>query len=199
MADTKISAMTPASLPLTGAETVALVQSGANVKATLDSVNSIITNHGYFYSMIDQTTAGDTEEIVELENTGFSQGISVVDDTKITIAKRGVYNLQFSFQLTNTGQQIRTASFWIKLNGSNYANSNTDIDVPSSHGGNPGKIVAAWSIMGIATAENDYVEIAWSATGSTVSIEHIDAQSNPTRPATPSAVVTLQQVAQYAS
>jgi hypothetical protein len=194
MADQKISAM-PSASTLVGDELVPLVQDGANVKATANDINAIITNHGFFYSMADQIVSANTANPVEIEETGFAQNISVVDDTKITIAVPGVYNLQFSLQLANSSSQIHTASFWIRLNGQNYANSNTDIDVPSSHGGNPGKIVAAWNIMGISTAPNDYVELMWSTNNAAVTIEHIDGQSNPTRPATPSAIITIQQVA----
>lgn len=194
MADQKISAM-PDSAALTGSELIPLVQSGANVKSTPDAINALVTNHGSFYSMNDQSALANTATAVLIENTGFAQGVSVVDDSKITFANPGVYNLQFSFQLTNTDSQIHTASFWIRLNGSNYPASNTDIDVPSSHGGNPGKIVAAWNIMGSATTAGDYVQVMWSTTNAGVRIEHIDPQVSPTRPATPSAIITIQQVA----
>lgn len=194
MADQKISAM-PNSAALTGTEQVPLVQSGANVKSTLDAINALVTNHGSFYSLTDQSAVADTATPVTVEHTAFAQEISVVDDSKFTINKPGVYNLQFSLQLANTDTQIHTASFWIRLNGSDYPSSNTEIDVPSSHGGNSGKIVAAWNIMGVATTAGDYVQLMWSTNDAQVTIEHIPAQTGPTRPATPSAIITLQQVA----
>ena len=194
MADQKISAM-PNAATLTGAEVIPLVQSGANVKATIDDVNAVITNHGYFYSVTDQSTTVNTATAVLVQQTGFAQNISVVDDSKITIANPGVYNLQFSLQMVNSDSQIHTASFWIRLNGSDYPVSNTDIDIPSRHGGNNGKIVAAWSIMGVATTAGDYVQLMWSTTNASVTIEHIDPQTSPTRPATPSAIISIFQVA----
>jgi hypothetical protein len=194
MANTKISAMTAAST-LTGAELVPLVQSGANVQTTIDDINAVITNHGSFYSVLDQNYVANTANPVIVENTAFSQGISIVNNTEITIANPGVYNLMFSFQLANSDQQIHTASFWIRLNGVDYPSSNTEIDVPSSHGGNSGKIVAAWNIMGIAVNPNDFVQVVWSANNSAVELSHIAPQINPTRPATPSAIITIQQVA----
>ncbi len=194
MADTKISAMPNAST-LDGTELVPLVQSGANVKATVEDINAVITNHGSFYSVLDQNYVANTANAVIVENTAFSQGISVVGNTDITIANPGTYNLQFSFQLTNSDSQIHTASFWVRLNGVDYPDSNTEIDVPSSHGGNSGKIVAAWNIMGIAVNPNDFVQIMWSANNSGVELSHSAPQINPTRPATPSAIITIQQVA----
>jgi hypothetical protein len=194
MADTKISAM-PNANPLDGTELAPLVQGGVNVKATIEDINAVITNHGSFYSVLDQNYVANTANPVIVENTAFSQGISVVNNTDITIANPGTYNLQFSFQLTNSDSQIHTASFWIRLNGVDYPDSNTEIDVPSSHGGNSGKIVAAWNIMGVAVNPNDFVQIMWSANNSGVEISHIAPQINPTRPATPSAIITVQQVA----
>lgn len=194
MADQKISAM-PNATALAGTELVPLVQSGANVKSTPNAINALVTNHGSFFSINDQTALANTATAVLVEQTAFAQEVSVVDDSKITFNKAGVYNLQFSFQLTNSDSQIHTASFWIRLNGVNYPSSNTEIDVTSSHGGNPGKVVAAWNIMGVATTPGDYVQVMWSTNNVAVRLEHIDPQINPTRPATPSAIITIQQVA----
>ena len=194
MADQKISAM-PNATALTGTEQVPLVQSGANVKSTPDAINALVTNHGSFYSLVDQTALVNTATAVQTEHTAFAQEISVVNDTDFTFNKPGVYNLQFSIQLANADTQIHTASFWVRLNGSDYPNSNTEIDVPSSHGGSPGKIVAAWNIMGVATTAGDYIQLMWSTNSADVTIEHIPAQTGPTRPATPSAIITLAQVA----
>ena len=41
---------------------------------------------------------------------------------------------------------------------------------------------------------NDYIEIMWSTTSTQVSIEQIGTQTGPTRPATPSAIVTVNYV-----
>lgn len=194
MADQKISAM-PNATALTGVEQVPLVQDGANVKSTPNAINALVTNHGSFYSLNDQSAIANTATAITTEHTGFAQEISCVDDSKFTFNKPGVYNLQFSFQLANASTQIQTVSFWVRLNGSDYPASNTEIDVPGSHGGNPGKIVAAWNIMGVATTPGDYIQLVWSTTSASVTIEHIPAQTSPTRPATPSAIITLQQVA----
>jgi len=43
-------------------------------------------------------------------------------------------------------------------------------------------------------AKNDYVEIMWRASNTTVSMQNIPAQTSPTRPATPSVIFTIQHV-----
>jgi hypothetical protein len=54
MADQKISAM-PNAATLTGAELIPLVQSGANVKTTLDSIRNFDNSYGAWSDSTDQT------------------------------------------------------------------------------------------------------------------------------------------------
>lgn len=192
MADQKISAMPNASA-LDGTEQVPLVQGGANVKTTVATLNGFTTNRIALLSSETQTAVADTATLVTFNTTAFSQNISIVNTTDITFAKAGAFVLDFSFQLSNAHSQIETADFWIRLNGNNYALSNTSIDVPASHGGKEGEIVAAWSIPGVAAA-NDYVQIVWSTTSADVTIKFKAAQTSPTRPTTPSAIATVFQI-----
>ncbi len=192
MADQKISAM-PSAAALTGAELVPLVQGGANVKTSLSTIGSYVQNRISLVSTTTQNVVANTATVVTFDSVGFSQGITLVNDSDITFAVAGDYVLNFSFQMENSDTQIHTASFWVRLNGSDYPASNTVIDIPSSHGGNPGHIVAAWSIPGTA-APGDYVQIVWSANSSNVSIEYIGPDTSPTRPATPSAIAAVWQV-----
>jgi len=192
MADQKISAMSNAST-LDGTELVPLVQSGANVKATVATLNAFTTNRIALLSSETQTATADTPTLVTFNNTAFSQNISIADDTKITFAKAGAFVLDFSFQLSNANSQIQTVGIWVRLNGLDYALSNTSIDVPESHGGKEGETVAAWSIPGVAVA-NDYIEIVWSTSDAGTTIKYKGAQTSPTRPTTPSAIATVFQI-----
>jgi len=192
MADQKISAM-PSASTLDGTELVPLVQSGANVQSTVSDINAFTTNRISLISSTTQTALANTATIVTFDTTAFSQNISLVDSSKITFAVAGAYVLNFSFQMSNSDTQIHTADFWVRLNGTNYALTNTKLDIPSSHGGIPGHIVASWSIPGIAAA-NDYVEIVWSTTSANVIVEYTGPDTSPTRPATPSVIAAVWQV-----
>ena len=192
MADQKISAMSNASA-LDGTELVPLVQGGANVKTTVATLNAFTTNRIALLSSQTQTATADTATLVTFNNTAFSQNISIANGTDITFAKAGAFVLDFSFQLSNANTQIETVDIWLRLNGVDYALSNTSIDVPSSHGGKEGEIVAAWSIPGVAAA-NDYVQIVWSTTDAQATIKFKAAQTSPTRPTTPSAIATVFQI-----
>lgn len=192
MADQKISAM-PAAAALTGAELVPLVQSGANVRSTVSNVGAFYTNRIALLSSTTQTALADTATVITYDTVAFSQNISLVDGSKVTFANGGTFMLNVVLQMENSSVQIYPADFWVRLNGSDYPLSNTREDIPSSHGGSPGHTVVTIDIPGIASP-GDYIELVWSTPNTDVSIEYIGPQVSPTRPATPSIILTVFQI-----
>lgn len=193
MADTKISGMTPASLPLDGTETAALVQSGGNVKAILNQVSKVNRAYGVFRSDLDQSDGANTAIVMTYEVTESAVDVSIVDTSKITVARTGVYNIQFSAQFVNTDSNEHNVSVWLSTNGSNVDNSCTDITVPKKQAGANGASVAAWNFFVSLTA-GDYVQLYWSTPNSGVIMDHTAARISPTRPAIPSVILTVNQV-----
>lgn len=148
--------------------------------------------YGAFQDTTDQSIATTTATAnISLNTTDYSLGTSLVDGYKIKVDYSGLYNLQFSIQFVNTDTQIQDVDVWIRKNGSDVAASNSKFSVPNSHGGTPGHIIAALNFY-IELAKNDYVHLAWATTSTLVTVEQLAAQSSPTRPSTPSAIVTLQ-------
>jgi hypothetical protein len=121
-----------------------------------------------------------------------ANGVSVVSNSRITVSNAAVYNIQFSAQLDNSDNQDHDADIWLALNGTAVANSNTQVTVPSSHGGTNGNAVAAWNFM-LTLAAGDYVELMWSVQNISITLPTY-AVSSP-RPGTPSLIVTVAQVA----
>lgn len=149
---------------------------------------------GAFSSLVDQTADANVATPMEFEVTEINNhGVTVVDDTKITVSADGVYNIQFSAQLENSGNQERNVSIWLAQNGTNVANSNTQITVPKSHAGGNGQQVAAWNVY-VRLKAADYVQLMWSTPSTDVSIQHIAAQTTPARPVTPSVILTVNRV-----
>jgi hypothetical protein len=130
---------------------------------------------------------------MRLNTTDKVNGFSVANGTRITAANKGVYNLQFSAQLRNTANTNITFDIWLAYTGSNYANSNTAIDVTKVPGSN-GKTVAAWNFI-VPIEANDYVELKWSCNDSTGQLFATSSVTAPVRPATPSVIATITQVA----
>jgi hypothetical protein len=113
--------------------------------------------------------------------------------SEITVDQAGIYNLQFSLQFVNVDVQIHDVDVWFRKNGTNVPNSNSRFSVSNRHGGVDGHVIAALNFY-VDLDPGDYMEIMWHTDDSNVSIQHLSAAASPTRPATPSAIVTMQYV-----
>ena len=149
---------------------------------------------GSFYDVNDQTVASTTTAYaITLSNTDFSENVFLSNSSRINVRAAGKYNVQFSVQFANTDTQIHDADIWMRKNGSDLTNSNSQFSIPNSHGGTDGHLIAALNLF-VDLAANDYVELMWAAASTQVKLEYIGTQSSPTRPATPSAIVTIQHI-----
>jgi len=149
------------------------------------------TPYGAFQDSTDQTAASTTAAYaVTFNTTDYSHGVSVVSNSRLTAKSYGIYNVQFSFQFANTDTQIQDVDIWFRKNGTDIANSNSRFSIPNFHGGVDGHLVAAMNFW-VELGANDYTEIMWRTSSTAVSIQQIPAQTSPTRPATPSAIVTV--------
>ena len=108
----------------------------------------------------------------------------------ITPAQPGIYNVQFSFQFTNTDNNtIHEVDVWFRKNDVDMPDSNSRFSIPGKHSGLNGQLIAALNFITDLDA-GDNLEIVWHTDSSTVYIETIPASTNPIRPQTPSAIVT---------
>ncbi len=194
MADQKISAM-PSAATLTGAELVPLVQSGANVKATLDSIRALDNAYGGFSDSTDQTGSVSAGTVMTFDTIDVADGVTLVSNSQITVPNTGKYNLQFSSQFKNTNNAQEDVTVWLRINGVDLANSATQYTIPArKSAGIFGYGVASLTFLLDLTA-NDYVQIVWLPTATTVTMEHLPASVTPAYPAIPSVIVTMVQVA----
>lgn len=140
----------------------------------------------------DQAAASTTTAYaVTFNTTDYALGTSLSNSSRLNVNYSGLYNLQFSIQFANTDTQIQDVDIWFRKNGTDIANSNSKFSVPNSHGGTDGHLIASLNFY-IELVKNDYVQIMWATTSTQVTIEQLPAQTSPTRPATPSAIATLQ-------
>ena len=193
MADTKISDMTSAALPLTGTELVPVVQGGINKKTTVGDIANVKRSYGAWSDTTDQTgsiTAGtamtfNTQDVVDT--------VTLVDNSKITVPSTGIYDVQFSSQFVNKDNAQHQVTIWAKIDGVDVPNSATVLTVPARKTNNIyGYAVAAWNFF-FSLNSSQYVELYWLPSSLQVTMEHEAATA--THPAAPSVIVTIQQVA----
>jgi hypothetical protein len=151
--------------------------------------------YGAFSSNQDQTVTANTATLMTLNTTDFANEVSIAS-SKITVVNAGIYNLQFSAQFQNTDNQIKDISIWLRQNGTDIPGSTGFVSIParkSASAGEEAHQITGWNYY-LEMDANDYVEIWWSATLASVSIQYYAASTGPVRPATQSVVATLSFV-----
>jgi len=153
-------------------------------------------NYGAFSST--QTQIGLRNSILSMSfNTTDigGSGVNLVDNTKLTVENTGVYNLQFSAQLDRTTSGTNTVTIWFAYTGSSIANSATDVTITGGAATNP--LVASWNYI-LPMSASSYVEIYWSHNDNAdddIELKAVAVRTNPPRPAVPSVIVTVTQIA----
>jgi hypothetical protein len=149
--------------------------------------------YGAFSSDQDQTTTANTATLMTLNTTDFSNSVGLDIGSKIKATTAGIYNLQFSTQFQNTDNAIQDISIWLKQNGTDIPGSTGFVSIParkSASAGEEAHEIIGWNYY-VSMAANDYIQIYWSTTNSTVTIEHYPTSTSPTRPSTQSVVATM--------
>ena len=169
---------------------------GGNRIATWDYVNDTVNTgrHGSsasYWSTADQGPFNaNTIQAMTLNNNDWETGISVVSNSRITMANAGKYNIAFSAQFHQTASS-GVVNIWLNKNGTPVSATNTKFDITAN---NPYS-VAAWNFFVNAAAE-DYFQIMWSSSDNHTVIEAIDATGSGAtlHPSIPSVIVTVNQV-----
>jgi hypothetical protein len=140
-----------------------------------------------------QAPAANTAVPMYMNTTDFSNTVTLVDQYKLTVAKSGLYNLQWSGQFNNTDTSEHDGSVWLRIDGVDVPGSTGFIAVVSSHGGIDGHGIIGWNYYVQLTAGQN-VQIWWSTTNTKLTLECYGPSTSPTRPATASVVATLSFV-----
>ena len=195
MADTKISAMTAAALPLTGAELVPIVQGGINKKTTIADFDAYNRSYGSWSDSTDQAGSTVSGTPMTYNTADVTDGITPVGGSQITVPNTGIFDLQFSAQFQNTDNAQHEVWIWARVNGVDVPNSATIVTVPARKNNNIyGYAVAAWNLF-FSLNSNDYIELVWLKSSALVTMEHAPVSVSPAIPAIPSVIVSVQQVA----
>ncbi len=150
--------------------------------------------YGNFYSTQTQTNVGeaqtpDVANAMTFNSPADGVGVTIVSNSRITVANAGTYNLQFSAQVEKTNNGNDSIDIWLAKNGTNVAWSSTRTWLY----GNNAKHVSAWNFV-ITLAANDYLELMWSSANAAVQLSVEAAATAPVRPEIPSVIASLTQV-----
>jgi len=150
--------------------------------------------YGAFSDFTDQTTTVNTATLMTLDTTDFSNGVSVVANSKITVEYAGIYNLQFSVQLQNLDNAPQDVFIWLKQNDADITGSTGLVGLPArKSAGVPFHDIKGWNYF-LSMNAGDHVQIYWSNSNSDVTIQTYPASGTPTNPSSASIVATLSFV-----
>jgi len=165
-----------------------------------DAAENDSAPYGAFQDSTDQTAANTTTAYaVTFNTTDYSNGIYVSNSSRLNVRNYGIYNIQFSFQFKNTANDGQDVDIWFRKNGTDVDGSNSKFYLPArKNTGDPSHLIAAMNYV-LEMNANDYVQVMWRVSNTGVSLEQYPTDTSPTRPATPSTIITVTYVAPSAT
>lgn len=156
--------------------------------------NGISLPYGMFMSTVDQTNPDATAaNALTFNQINFSNGVRIVDNSKIYVTCAGQYLVTMSLQVTNGENSIQQFELWAVDSGTNYPLSRRRYDVPARKSASvPGHLTAVLSgIFTVNEPDADYLEMNWWGETTNVYLQTYSVDTTPTRPAIPSAILTI--------
>ena len=152
------------------------------------------THFGAFTDTARQTALINTATAVKWRDTIAQNQVSIglnssLDPTRLLVVKAGVYLVQYSLQVNNPQIANDEMSVWMRRNGAAYPNTLRQFLTGAVGVKN---IFSGQAI--IVFTEDDYLELFFSVKHNQTQLLKTSALTNPSRPATPSAQVTLFRI-----
>jgi hypothetical protein len=174
--------------------TAGVVSATGNITAgnlVLTTGNIIYTpRYGSFYSNTTQTNpVANTAMAMTFNNTASANGVSVTSSSRLTVAKAGVYNIQFSAQFTKTDAGVDYMEVWLSKNGTSVPWTNTRLRLTGSNVYE----VASWNFVETLGA-GEYVQLMWGSADLNAQIVAIPSANTTMGIDVPSVIVTVTPV-----
>lgn len=163
--------------------------SGGNL--ILTTGNIIYTpRYGSFYSNTTQTNpVANTAMAMTFNNTSSANGVSITSSSRLTVAKAGTYNIQFSAQCTKTDAGSDYIEIWLSKNGTSVPWSSTRLKLEGSNVYQ----IASWNFVETLGA-SEYVQIMWGSADLNAQLVAIPSANTTMGIDVPSVIVTVTPV-----
>jgi len=146
-------------------------------------------NYAEFSDTNDQSAASnDTAYSITYNNTGPTQQISLVSNSRITFAEAGFYQFTVNAQVLSTNSSAKDVRFWFSKNGTDISNTTRIQTLTGNNEYRPFSMTHS-----ISVTANDYIEVKWATTSTTARLKA--AASTSYAPASPSVQVIITQPA----
>lgn len=145
--------------------------------------------YGSFSDTTDQTAlAINTPYAVKYNTTDIANGHQITNDSHVVALNSGLYNYQFSLQLSSSSSSQKQVYVWARKNGIDIPNSATRLTIA----GNGYYAVAAWNFI-ISMNAADYFQLMWAVDDIGAKIDAPPATAFC--PSVPSVILTVTEAA----
>ena len=151
----------------------------------------IRTNYGTFLNTVDHVAdSANTPTVIGMDATIKSRGFNLTGpvDSRINCEVSGLYNFTVSYQITSTNAAAKDIYFWVRKNGVDELSTTRKKSIVGN--GVFDTFATTWSISLVA---DDYVQLVWAVTNTTVILEAPAAVAFA--PAAPSVMLTITEIA----
>lgn len=138
-----------------------------------------------------QWVAANTPTQVMVDETDLSSGVTLSGTGDVTIANAGIYNIQFSIQFENFGNDYDDVVVWYKVGGVNVPKSSSYTTISTKHSGTPGATIMTINIF-YNCVGGEVVTLHWQSKNGTSAITSI--HSNGAVPQSPGVILTVNKV-----
>lgn len=152
------------------------------------------THYGAFTDTARQTAQINTATAVKWRDTIAQNQVSIgfnssLDPTRLLVVKAGTYIVHYSLQVSNTQIANDEISIWFRRNGAAYPNTLRQFLTGAVGVKN---IFSGQAIILFGT--DDYLELFFSVKHNQTQLLKTSALTNPSRPANPSAQITMFRI-----
>lgn len=146
-----------------------------------------------YYGVIVKTTDqspldDDTEYVLSFDSVRIGNGVAIGTPTsRIVVPASGLYHINATLQITDTGSAQKTVWVWIKKNGVTIPSSARIVTITAGY-------VPLAIADSVSLAANDYIEIAFATNNANITFNNVDATAFA--PAAPAVVLEVTQVQQ---
>lgn len=177
--------------PLASNAQYGLVKAGTGVNIVDGTLNAStgLLNYGFFTNGTQTNPVANTVNLLQLNNTGPTNGVSIVGATQITVANAGTYTKMFTVTVNKTSGGTSSISLWLRLNGVDVAGSCQDLELTNTLSQ---IFVSGNFTLDIPAGGN--IQMCWSSADTTVQLAALPAAITPIRPTGASAKITLTRI-----
>lgn len=177
--------------PVASATDYGIIKVGTGLSVTDGTLSAStgLLNYGFFTNGTQTNPVANAINLLQLNNTGPTNGVSVVASTQVTVVNAGTYTKMFTIIVNKTSGGTSNISLWLRLNGVDVAGSRQDLELTNTLSQ---IFVSGNFTLDIPAGGN--IQMCWSSADTTVQLAALPAAVTPIRPTGASAKITLTRI-----